>query len=79
MRLPTASGRRVLLLQRAAVALFSPRASVIYLHSHVPTLGTTLAAAAWSGGEEARRAGVQLRTMAVGAAADAASAKVNRP
>jgi hypothetical protein len=65
MRLPTASERRVLLLQRAAVAVFGPRGSVIYLHTHDPTLGTTPAAAAWIGGDVARRAGERLRAGAL--------------
>lgn len=65
MRLSTAPERRVLLLQRAAVALLGPRGSVIYLHTHEPALDTTPAAAAWIGGELARRVGQQLHNAAL--------------
>lgn len=66
MRLPTAPERRVLLLHRAAVCLFGPRGSVIYLHTYDPKLGTTPAAAAWIGGEVARQVGEGLRAIAIG-------------
>ncbi|MCZ8012398.1 MAG: hypothetical protein O9319_07395 [Gemmatimonas sp.] len=65
MRLPSPAERRVLLLQRAALIVFGPRGSVRYLHTHDPTLGTTPAAAAWAGGEPARRAGEALREIAI--------------
>lgn len=64
MRLPTASEHRVLLLQRAAVALFGPHGSVAYLHTFNPHLGTTPAAAAWIGGSVGRLAGELLRALA---------------
>lgn len=64
MRILTAPERRVLLLQRAAVALFGPRGSVAYLHTFDAALGTTPAAAAWAGGDMARRAGELLRAVA---------------
>jgi hypothetical protein len=64
MRLPTPPERRVLLLQRAAVYLFGPHGSVTYLHTYNPALGTTPAAAAWIGGEGARRAGEMLKAAA---------------
>jgi len=65
MPLPTAPERRVLLLQRAAVCIFGPRGSVTYLHTYDAALGTTPAAAAMIGGRLARRAGEQLRAMAL--------------
>jgi hypothetical protein len=64
MRWPTPPERRVLLLQKAAVCLFGPSGSITYLHTHDPALGTTPAAAAWIGGEVARRAGEALRCRA---------------
>ena len=70
MRLPTPPERRVLLLQRAAVALLGPAASVPYLHTHAPDLGTTPAAAAWIGGPLARLAGEQLRALVLAQARD---------
>ena len=71
MRLPSAPERRVLLLQRAAVCMFGPRGSVAYLHTFDAALGTTPAAAAWIGGELARRAGERLRSIAIDNGADA--------
>jgi hypothetical protein len=65
MRLPTAPERRVLLLLRAAVAVFGPRGSVRYLHTYDASLGTPPAGAAWAGGEPARRAGEALREIAI--------------
>lgn len=65
MCIPSAPERRVLVLQRAAVCLFGPRGSVIYLHTHDPPLGTTPAAAAWAGGAVAGLAGERLRGLAL--------------
>lgn len=64
-RIPTAPERRVRLLQRAAVCLFGPRGSIVYLHTPDAVLGTTPAAAAWEGGPAARVAGEQLRAFAL--------------
>ncbi len=79
MRLPSASECSVLLLQRAAVALFGARDSVIYLHTDEPTLGATPAAAAWVGGEVARQGGERLRTVALNKGAGSASGAARRP
>jgi hypothetical protein len=65
MPLSTAPERRVLLLQRAAVAVFGPRGSIVYLHTFDASLGTTPAGAAWIGGEAARRAGEALHELAI--------------
>jgi hypothetical protein len=62
MRLPAPPERRVLLLQRAAVALYGPEQSVAYLHTFCPALGTTPAAAAWLGGNIGEAAEAQLHT-----------------
>ena len=79
MRIPTAPERRVLLLQRAAVSLFGPRGSVIYLHTPDQALGTTPAAAAWEGGTAARLAGERLRAFALKVSATADSERHETP
>jgi hypothetical protein len=65
MRLATDSERRVLLLQRAAVAIWGAERSVAFLHTYTPDLGTTPAAAAWIGGDLGRRAVLLLYRVAV--------------
>lgn len=65
MRLATDSERRELLLQRAAVALWGAERSVAFLHTYIPDLGATPAAAAWIGGVLARRAGLLLYDEAI--------------
>ena len=73
MRLPSAQARRVLLLQRAAVIVFVLSCSVRYLHTFDTRLGITPAAAAWAGGEHARRAGEGLRALALEISTDTAT------
>jgi hypothetical protein len=61
IRIANAAERRVLLLEHAPVRLFGPRGSMAYLHTFDAASGTTPAAAAWNGGEVARRADEALR------------------
>lgn len=65
MGLPTPAERRVLYLQRAALILFGPSGSIRYLHTYQASLGAPPAAAAWAGGEPARRVGESLREIGV--------------
>jgi hypothetical protein len=79
MRFLSSPERRVLLLQRAAVIMSGPRDSVTYLHTYDPVLGTTPAAAAWGGGDVARRAAERLRSLALADHSDAEVAPAHCP